>query len=141
MLAAIALLGAVAYSLLKKRARLKGDVVRTRNRKANKVARGRLKLAKSYMEQNLRSPFYEELHKALLGYISDKLAIQFADMQRDTIKETMEMKKVSEKNIGDFLQVLDNCEMARYSFAGEGTEMSADYGKAMEVISNLEEEL
>lgn len=141
VLAAIALLGAVAYSLLKKRARIKGDVVRTRNRKANKVARGRLKLAKSYMEQNLRSPFYEELHKALLGYISDKLAIQFADMQRDTIKETMEMKKVSEKNIGDFLQVLDNCEMARYSFAGEGTEMSADYGKAMEVISNLEEEL
>ncbi len=140
-LAAIALVGAFAYSFLKKRAKLKGDVVRTRNKKANKVARGRLKLAKSYMEQNLRSPFYEELHKALLGYISDKLAIQFAEMQRDTIKETMEMKKVSEKNIGDFLQVLDNCEMARYSFAGEGTEMSADYGKAMEVISNLEEEL
>ena len=140
-LAATALVGALAYSFLKKRAKLKGDVVRTRNKKANKVARGRLKLAKSYMEQNLRSPFYEELHKALLGYISDKLAIQFAEMQRDTIKETMEMKKVSEKNIGDFLQVLDNCEMARYSFAGEGTEMSADYGKAMEVISNLEEEL
>ncbi len=141
VLALVVLAGAVAYSLLKRRAKLKGDVVRTRNRKANKVARGRLKLAKSYMEQNLRSPFYEELHKALLGYISDKLAIQFADMQRDTIKETMEMKKVSEKNIGDFLQVLDNCEMARYSFASEGIEMAADYGKAMEVISNLEEEL
>ncbi len=141
VLAVIVLLGAAAYSLLKKRAKLRGDIVRTRNKKANKVARMRLKLAKSYMEQNLRSPFYEELHKALLGYISDKLAIQFAEMQRDTIKETMEIKKVSEKNIGDFLQVLDNCEMARYSFAGEGTEMSADYGKAMEVISNLEEEL
>jgi hypothetical protein len=133
--------GGVAFALLKRRARLRGDVVRTRNKKANKVARMRLKLARSYMEQNLRSPFYEELHKALLGYISDKLAIQFADMQRDTIKETMEMKKVSDKNIEDFLQVLGNCEMARYSFAGEATEMSADYGKAMEVISNLEEEL
>ena len=51
------------------------------------------------------------------------------------------MKKVSDKNIEDFLQVLGNCEMARYSFGGEATEMSADYGKAMEVISNLEEEL
>lgn len=141
VLALVVLAGAVVYSLLKRRAKLKGDVIRTRNKKANKVARLRLKLAKSYMEQNLRSPFYEELHKALLGYISDKLAIQFADMQRDTIKETMEMKKVSDKNIEDFLQVLDNCEMARYSFAGEATEMSADYGKAMEVISNLEEEL
>ena len=133
--------GGVAFAFLKRRAKLKGDVVRTRNKKANKVARMRLKLARSYMEQNLRSPFYEELHKALLGYISDKLAIQFADMQRDTIKETMEMKKVSDKNIEDFLQVLGNCEMARYSFAGEATEMSADYGKAIEVISNLEEEL
>lgn len=140
-LAVIAVFGAVAYSLLKKRAKLKGDVVRTRNRKANKVARGRLKLAKSYMEQNLRSPFYEELHKALLGYISDKLAIQFADMQRDTIKETMEMKGVSAGNIEQFMEVLDGCEMARYSFGGETSEMSADYGKAMDVISNLENQL
>ena len=93
------------------------------------------------MEQNLRSPFYEEVHKALLGYISDKLAIQFADMQRDTIKETMEAKKVSEANIAAFLQVLEDCEMARYSFGGEQGEISQVYGKAMEIISALEDEL
>ena len=68
-------------------------------------------LAKQYMEQNLRSPFYEELHKALLGYISDKLAIQFADMQRDTIKETLQAKGVSEANINAFMQILEDCEM------------------------------
>ena len=141
LLALLIAVYAVLYWALKKRAKLKGDVVRTRNKKANKVARTRLKLAKSYMEQNLRSPFYEEVHKALLGYISDKLAIQFADMQRDTIKETMEAKGVSEANIAAFLQVLEDCEMARYSFGGDQGEISQVYGKAMEIISALEDEL
>ena len=141
LLALLVVVYALLYWALKKQAKLRGDVVRTRNKKANKVARTRLKLAKSYMEQNLRSPFYEEVHKALLGYISDKLAIQFADMQRDTIKETMEAKKVSEANIAAFLQVLEDCEMARYSFGGEQGEISQVYGKAMEIISALEDEL
>ena len=141
LLALLVVVYALLYWALKKQAKLRGDVVRTRNKKANKVARTRLKLAKSYMEQNLRSPFYEEVHKALLGYISDKLAIQFADMQRDTIKETMAAKKVSEANIAAFLQVLEDCEMARYSFGGEQGEISQVYGKAMEIISALEDEL
>ena len=141
LLALLVAVYAVLYWALKKRAKLRGDVVRTRNKKANKVARTRLKLAKSYMEQNLRSPFYEEVHKALLGYISDKLAIQFADMQRDTIKETMEAKGVSEANIAAFLQVLEDCEMARYSFGGDQGEISTQYGKAVEIISALEDEL
>ena len=141
VLVLIALMYVVLHYFLQKRAKLKGDVVRTRNRKANKVARMRLKLANSYMEQSLRSPFYEELHKALLGYISDKLAIQFADMQRDTIKETLENKKVSQSNIADFMQLLEDCEMARYSMESGAGEMSAQYQKAISVISNLEGEL
>ena len=141
LLALLVAVYAGLYWALKKRAKLRGDVVRTRNKKANKVARTRLKLAKSYMEQNLRSPFYEEVHKALLGYISDKLAIQFADMQRDTIKETMEAKGVSGANIAAFLQVLEDCEMARYSFGGDSGEISTQYGKAVEIISALEDEL
>ena len=140
-LAVILLLYIVMYKFLDKRAKLRGDVVRTRNRKANKVARMRLKLAEQYMQQNLRSPFYEEMHKALLGYVSDKLAIQFADMQRDTIKETMEAKKVSASNIEAFMQLLDDCEMARYSMESSEGEMAAQYAKAVNVISNLEGEL
>lgn len=136
----VALYGAM-YWLLARRAKLKGDVVRTRNRKANKIARGRLKLAQSYLEQNLRTPFYEELHKALLGYISDKLAIKFVDMQRDTIKETMFAKGASEQSIESFMQILDDCEMARYSMSEEEGHMPAQYEKAISVISNLEGEL
>lgn len=140
LLVLVALYGILFY-VFRKRAKLRGDVVRTRNRKANKVARMRLKLAKSYLEQNLTTPFYEELHKALLGYISDKLAMQFADMQRDTIMETMGQKGVSDTNIADFMQLLEDCEMARYSMGGAAEGMSARYDKAVSVISALEGEL
>lgn len=123
------------------RRRLKGDVKRTRNKRANKVATMRLKQAQVYLKENLHAPFYEELHKALLGYISDKLAIQFAQMQRDNISEVLQQKGVSEVNITDFMQLLDNCEMARYSLDGGAVAMNEQYNKAIETISNLENQL
>lgn len=136
----LAISSAVAV-LLHKNAKLRGDIKRVRNRKANKVARMRLKLAQTYLKENLYSSFYEELHKALLGYISDKLSISFAQMQRDTIKETLEEKSVSEQNITDFMQLLEDCEMARYSQSGKEGQMEEHYRKAIETISNLEDRL
>lgn len=137
----IAALFALVDYMLGERAKLRGDVKRTRNRKANKIAGNRLKLARSYMEQKLYSPFYEELHKALLGYISDKLAIQFADMQRDTIEKTLLDKDVSQENIASFMTLLDECEMARYSQSRNSGSMETQYNSAIEIISNFENRL
>lgn len=131
----------VVDKVLNVRRKLKGDVKRTRNRRANKVAKMRLKQAQNYLKENLHTPFYEELHKALLGYISDKLSIPFAQMQRDTIKDTLLQKGVSEENITEFMNLLDNCEMARYSQDGGAVAMAEQYNKAIETISNLENRL
>lgn len=136
----LAVSGALAIAL-HKNAKFRGDIKRVRNKKANKVARMRLKLAQTYLKENLYSSFYEELHKALLGYISDKLSISFAQMQRDTIKETLEQKSVSEQNIADFMGLLEDCEMARYSQSGKDGQMEEHYKKAIETISNLEDRL
>lgn len=141
VMALILLLCFVADRLLARHAKLKGDVKRTRNKKANKVARMRLKQAQVYMKENLHTPFYEELHKAMLGYISDKLAIQFSDMQRDTIREVLEQKGAGDENIDSFMTLLEECEMARYSQSGGAGAMAEQYGKAMETISNLENKL
>jgi hypothetical protein len=137
----IAILFFVAYKILLSNAKLKGDIKRTRNRRANKMAKSRLKHANLYLAQNSSGPFYEEIHKALLGYISDKLSIQFADMQRETIKETLQSKNVSEDNIESFMTLLDDCELARYSQAGYAESMDKIYEKAIEVISNFENRL
>ena len=137
----IVILYLVADRLLKRYAKLKGDVRRTRNKKANKVAKMRLKQAQVYMKENLHSPFYEELHKALLGYISDKLSIQFAEMQRDTIKEVLADKGAVEEDINSFMALLEDCEMARYSQSAGAGAMAEQYEKAMDTISNLENRL
>ncbi|MBO5763889.1 MAG: protein BatD [Bacteroidales bacterium] len=140
---ALALLAVAAGAafLLQRNIKLKGDIKRFRNKKANKVARTRLMQAQVYLKENLYSSFYEELHKALLGYISDKLSISFAQMQRDTIKETLVAKSVSEQNINDFMELLDDCEMARYSQSGKDGQMELHYKKAIDTISNLEDRL
>lgn len=141
IIAVLFLLFFIVYKLLLARAKLRGDVRRVKNRKANKVAKMRLKQAQSYMNENLPSPFYEEIHKALLGYISDKLSIQFADMQRETIKETLTGKRMESSNIDLFMTLLDDCEMARYSQESGGESMDVMYNRAMEVISEFENRL
>lgn len=142
LLAAIsaALYFIVRYLLVRRRALL-GDVMRTRNRKASKVVRSRLRLAGTFLHQNRVQEFYEELHKALLGYVSDKLSMQFADMQRDTIGETLRAKGVEEESIEGFLSLIEDCEMVRYSPDGAAGAMDAQYGKAADIISAFENKL
>lgn len=137
----IALLFLVADKVLKEREKLRGDVRRTRNRRANKVARNRLKLAQSYLAKGLQAPFYEELHKALLGYVSDKLSIQFAEMQRDAIIELLESRGIQAQERDELISLIDECEMARYSQQQSDGAMDVQYKRAIDIISTLENKL
>ncbi len=124
--------------LLQKSIALKGDILRSRNKKANKVVRSRLRLAAGFMEQNKVQEFYGELHKALLGYVSDKLFMQFSDMQRDTIETALASHGAEENDIKDFISLLDDCEMVRYSPEGAAGAMDSQYKKAARIISAFE---
>ncbi len=123
---------------LKSMIKFRGDIKRVRNKKANKIAKSRLKQAYTYMNDNIQSAFFEELHKALLGYIGDKLSIQFADMNKDRIKEILEQSGISSEDANNFIALLDDCEMARYSQSFGATQMTHLYEKAIDIISNLE---
>ena len=127
--------------LMKDRIALRKDVVRSRNRKANKVARQRLRQAQSFLSQNKVQEFYEELHKAILGYTADKLSIQRSDLQRDVIQETLLSKNVPQEDVKDLIALLDDCEMVRYSPEGAAGAMDAQYRKAAELISGFENKL
>ena len=127
--------------LMKDRIALRKDVVRSRNRKANKVARQRLRQAQAFLSQNKVQEFYEELHKAILGYTADKLSIQRSDLQRDIIQETLLSKNVPQDDVKDLIALLDDCEMVRYSPEGAAGAMDAQYRKAAELISGFENKL
>ena len=119
----------------------RADVAGSRNRRANKMARGRLKVAEDYLKKNLSGAYYEELHKALLSYVSFKLFIPAAELSKDTIRESLSGKNVSESTIDDLLSLVDKCEFARYSPDSEQVQMENEYNEAIRIISQLENQV
>lgn len=129
---------AAAYFLLKAYAARRADVVGTKNRGAVKMARRRLVQAEDFLKKNLYAAFYEELHRALLGYVADKFNIDASDMNKENISEKLSGAGVSKDVSDEFVGLLDACEFARYA-PGSGNEaMSAHYDKAVAVISMIE---
>lgn len=134
----IVLLTAGTWVMLNRSIARRSDIAGTRNRKALKVARARLKNASAFLKQNLYSAFYEELHKAIHGYISDKLMLPVADLTRDRIGEELRSRGKDEAVIKELFDVLDACEYARYAPASGSEAMERHYQQAVKVISEIE---
>lgn len=138
-LAAILLaLAAALWASLHKIAARRADVVGTKTRKATKMAMKRLKLSETFLKQNLYTAFYEELHKALLGFISDKLNMPASDMSKDNIAEALKASGADAAASAEFLELLDGCEYARYAPDAGHQAMAAHYDKAVQTISSLD---
>ena len=129
---------AILWALLRRMAARKADVAGMKNRKATKMALKRLQLAGTFLKQNLYTAFYEELHKALLGFISDKLTIPVAELSKDRIYEALKEGSVPEEYINTFIGILDACEFARYSPSTGNDAMAAHYTAAVDVISAID---
>lgn len=121
--------------------RQRGDIALVRNRKANKVARKNLKKAGEYLESRSAEAFFEEISRALWGYISNKFNIPLSDLSIDTVNQRLSDKKISEANIRQFTHVLENCEYARFAPGDKSEKMQEIYDEALQVISMIEQEL
>jgi hypothetical protein len=119
----------------------RGNVALVRNRKANKVARKNLKRAGGFLAQNLATAFFEEISRALWGYISNKFNIPLSDLSIDTVHQRLTVKGVGEQQIQDFISVLERCEYARFAPGDKSGKMQEIYDDAMAVISRIEQEL
>lgn len=134
-------LAVVLWAALRHLAARRADVVGTKNRKATKMALKRLQLANTFLKQNLYTAFYEELHKALLGFISDKLNIPSAELSRERITEALTEGGVAPSVVETFIGILDACEYARYSPATGNEAMTAHYTSALDVISSIDSDM
>ena len=119
----------------------RADVAGSKNRRANRMARARLKSAESYLKQGLGGAYYEELHKALTGYVSDKLMIPAADLSKDSISEKLRERGVRDESIAALTGLIDQCEFARYAPESEQRQMENEYNEALNVISDIESQL
>lgn len=130
--------GVAAAFALRKVAAMRADVAGTRNRKASKMARGRLRQAGDFLAKNLYTAFYEELHKALTGYVSDKLNMDMSDMSKENIASELGSRGVPEAVVEDFTGLLDACEFARYSPDAGHEAMNAHYEVAVQAIAAID---
>ncbi len=114
------------------------DVKGTRMAKANKVAQKRLKTAKSYMDNHNNDKFYEEILRATWGYISDKLSIQASQLNRDNISIELNNYGAEQKLINEFIEILDECEMARYTPVKTDEQIENLYNKISQAMNDME---
>lgn len=139
ILLALMILGVTSvYLAFRKVAAMRADVAGTKNRRATKMAQKRLKLAGEYLDKSLYTAFYEELHKALIGFVSDKLNMDMSEISKDNIASALTEGGVSEEQTKAFTDLLDACEFARYSPDGGNEAMRSHYDAALKVISSID---
>lgn len=131
----------LALILVKKRRQFKQDTVLVRNRRATKVAKGRLKNAYKFMKDNDQNHFYEEMSQALWGYISDKLGIERSVLSMETVKEAMMGKGIEEALSNQFVDTLNTCEFARFAPGDATAKMEGLYEKGLDLIMKVEKEV
>ena len=139
ILLVIMIVGAgTVYLAFRKVAAMRADVAGTKNRRATKMAQKRLRQAGEYLDKNLYTAFYEELHKALIGFISDKLNMDMSELSKENIVSALNDGGVKEEQAKAFTDLLDACEFARYSPDGGHDAMRSHFDDALKVISSID---
>lgn len=129
----------IAYILLHyKQMKENADISRMRTKKANSTAVKRLKVARKLLKENNKAEFYDEILKALWGYVSDKLSIPVSRLTKDNVAAELSAKSVGKEIISELENVLGECEFARYAPGDAAAAMDNVYKKAMEIIDKME---
>jgi hypothetical protein len=136
-----ALLFTVIALVYRKKLKENSNMQLVRNKKANKVARKHLKVAAGHLKNNNDEAFYESVLKAFWGYLSDKLSIPLADMNRQNASESLEKRQVSPEVITDFIHIVDTCEYARYAPSAVESTKAELYDKAAGLMGKLEKQI
>ncbi len=122
----------------RKQAMENANVAKVRTKKANKVATKRMKNAGKLLAEKKSEAFYDEVLKALWGYISDKLSMPVSQLSKDNIEEELQKHQVSDELIKEFINNLNECEFARYAPGNQDEKMDKIYSSAIDVISKME---
>lgn len=137
---ALALICFIALVIIfRKRAMDMANVALVRGKKANKVAGKRLKKAAKLMSAGKSSEFYDEVLRALWGYVSDKLSMPVSELSRENIAERLASRNVDDGIVTSFIEALDECEFERYAPGDAAGNMQKTYDKAVSAITNIEE--
>ncbi len=127
------------FVVFRQRAIDNANIGKMRGKKANKVATKRLKLADKLMKAGKASEFYDEVLRALWGYVGDKLNIPVEQLSRENISQRLTERNVNEETVNLFISALDECEFERYAPGDAKGNMSKTFNAAMTAITTIED--
>ena len=128
----------VLLIVFRRRAIENADIVKKRSNRAGKIATKRLRLANKLMQQGKQGEFYDEVMRALWGYMSYKLNMPAEKLNRDNIRETLARHFVDDATIEKFTTALDECEFERYAPGDAAGNMNRTFESAMTAIMDIE---
>ena len=131
------LIAAVLFFIFRKQIKENADITRVRYKKANKVAQRRLKQAEKLLQENKKEAFYEEIERAAWTYLSDRLSIPTAQLNKENIAQILNQKGVTASLIKELLRVLSTAEFARYAPISDHA-MQDLYNDTTAIINQLE---
>lgn len=137
MLGVAAILFAAAFVLLRKRIRDNRNAALVRGRRANKVAVQRFRVAKRYMAEQNQHAFYEEMLRALWGYMSDRFNIPVANLTKENVREELHKRGVAAEDTQLFSGIITRCDEAQYS-PFSSARMNDVYTEAVDLLSRIE---
>ena len=120
---------------------LAADIVGAKRRRATKLAKKRLSAADKHLSQNNKTAFYDEVSRAMWGYLGDKLNIDQSQLSKDNVEEKLLAKNVKTESIAKLKDLISICEQALYAPIGGGDEMKQNYNTAVALITDLEDEI
>ena len=129
------------YLLYQQQIRENANVARVKNKKASKVALRRLKEASLHLKNGATERFFEAVTRAFWGYLSDKMTIPFAELNKDRASAELVNHKASEAVINRFIQIIDTCEYARFAPGEANNRMLEIYDEACDVMGQMDKEI
>ena len=132
-----ALIAALLFIIFRKKIKENADVTRVRYKKANKVAQRRLKTAEKLLQADDKTAFFEEIERAAWTYLSDRLSIPTAQLNKENIAQILAHKGVSEAVIKEVLHLLSTAQFARYAPTSDHA-MQDVYNDTTKIINQLE---
>ena len=124
--------------VFRKQAMENANVAKMRNKKANKAAAKRLKQAAALLKANKPAEFYDEVLKALWGYVGDKLNLPAAELNKENVSEKLQDKGTDASVVQQLVETMNDCEFARYAPGDPSQTMDKIYAAATEVINKME---
>lgn len=128
----------VLLVIFRKRAIDNADLVKMKGKKANKIATKRLRQANKLMLAGKSNEFYDEVLRALWGYVGDKLNMPAEKLSRENISEKLQSHNVDDNTISKFVSAIDDCEMMRFAPGDPEGNMNKTFESAMTAIMEIE---